>query len=437
MVREKQKAFHLRWDVAEVGWPGRRLRATLHAVKILWVSPGFLHPTTRGGQIRTLEMLRQLHVRHEVHFVGLHDGNPEALARSSEFCAKADLVPFRLAKRASLRFWMQTALFSFSTLPVVVARKKSRAMRSVIEGLLSSERFDVVVCDFLTATVNLPPGTPHVLFAHNVESLIWQRYAENAPDPVRRSFFAIQAKRVLAFEQAACRKATHVVAVSEADAKWFRDRAAVQVSAVPTGVDANYFSRPSDFRNTNDSATLLFVGSMDWMPNIDGVLWFVEHVLPLIRRRIPECSLTIAGRRPAASIRRLAASDPLIRVTGTVDDIRPFLWESSVAIVPLRIGGGTRLKIYEAMAAEIPAVSTTIGAEGLDVSSPSNIRIADTAQVFAEACMELLCNRPEHARQTSAALDLVRQKFPWEVVAASFEEILQRASFTKKRAKQE
>jgi len=393
-------------------------------VKILWLSSGFLHPTTRGGQIRTLETLRRLRDRHEIHYLALHDGQAEALARSSEYCSKAWPVPFVLASRESLRFWMQTVRALFSPLPVVVARKRSPAVRHTIEKLLREERFDVVVCDFLTPVVNLPPAQPFVLFEHNAETLIWRRYGERATDPVRRAFFRSQAARLLAFERAACRRATHVIAVSEADAALLCELSGISnVSAVPTGVDAGHFARPSDPSGTTAS-DLLFAGSMDWLPNIDGVLWFTREVLPLIRRLLPQCSLTIAGRRPAASIRALAAADFLIRVTGTVDDMRPYLWSSGVSIVPLRIGSGTRLKIYESMAAKIPVVSTTTGAEGLSVCSPENIRIADTPGAFAGACLELLQSPRERDLQTTAALRLVKEKFSWETVADRFEEIL-------------
>ena len=393
-------------------------------MKMLWLSSGFLHPTTRGGQIRTLEMLRKLRKRHEIHYLALHDGRPEALAHSSEYCYKAWPVPFALATRDSARFWIQTTRGLFSRLPVVVARKRSHRARLMIETLLRAECFDVVVCDFLTPAINLPSGQPFVLFEHNVETVIWRRYAEGARDPIQRAFFRTQAKRLLAFERAACQQATHVIAVSESDAELLRDLCGIShVSAVPTGVDSAYFARSS--RPEANIASLLFSGSMDWMPNIDGVLWFVREVMPLIRRDLPQCSLTIAGRRPADSIRALSV-DPLIRVTGTVDDMRPYLWDSGVSIVPLRIGSGTRLKIYESMAAETALVSTAIGAEGLDVSSPHNIRIADTPETFASACVELLSDPEARDRQTAAALRLVRERFSWETVAACFEEMLAR-----------
>jgi glycosyltransferase involved in cell wall biosynthesis len=170
---------------------------------------------------------------------------------------------------------------------------------------------------------------------------------------------------------------------------------------------------------------------MDWLPNIDGVRWFVESVLPLIRIRLPQCSLTIVGRRPARQIRGLARFDSRIRVTGTVTDIRPYLWSALVSIVPLRIAGGTRLKIYEAMAAGVPVVSTTVGAEGLNISSPENIRIADAAQAFADACVHLFGDPAERARQAGSAMALVREQFSWETAAARFEEIALRTDHLK------
>ncbi len=408
-----------------------RIHYTLR-VKILWLGPAFLHPTNRGGQIRTLEILRRLRQRHEIHYLAAHDGDPEAIERSSEFCSRAWPVRYDLAPRSSLLFWFQSIGAMFSKLPVTVARKRSAAVKLMADSLLKKERFDMVVCDFLASTVNLPPDQPFVLFEHNVETTIWRRYAEQAGDPIRRSFFRSQAYRLQAYETSACRRATHVITVSDADAELLREMCgASHVSSVPTGVDAAYFSPPS-MLEAKLACDLLFTGSMDWMPNIDGVLWFVKEVLPSIRRRLPLCSFTIVGRRPVAAIRALESVDPLIRVTGTVADVRPYLWSGRVSVVPLRVGSGTRLKIYESMAAGIPVVSTTIGAEGLNVSAPENIRIADTPSAFTSACLELLEDQPMHDNQAVAAERLVRENFSWETVAARFEEILETCADTRR-----
>jgi glycosyltransferase involved in cell wall biosynthesis len=374
-------------------------------------------------------MLRRLRQRHEIHYLAPYDGSPEVLQRTSEFCSKAWPVRWDLSPRTSPLFWLQSFGALFSKLPVTVARKSSAPVqRKIVElvgvAMPEKERFDVVVCDFLTSTVNLPSGVPYVLFEHNVESTIWERYAERAQGPVRRSFFRSQLRRLQAYETSACRNALHVITVSESDAKLLRELCSISnVSSVPTGVDVPYFFRPSTAEG-KFASDLLFLGSMDWMPNIDGVLWFVKQVLPLIRQQHPLCSFTVVGRRPVAAIRALASADPVLRVTGTVADVRPYLWAGGVSVVPLRVGGGTRLKIYESMAAGIPVVSTTIGAEGLPVSSPENIRIVDDASGFARACLELLDDRDAHSNQAIAAKRLVTERFSWEIAATRFEEIL-------------
>jgi glycosyltransferase involved in cell wall biosynthesis len=394
-------------------------------MRILWVKTDFLHPTTKGGHIRTLEILKRLHARHEIHYVAFDDpGNPEGPRRSAEYCARAYPVRHSVPRKDSPAFLGQLAAGLISPLPVTIGRCRSAAMRRRIEELLAAHAFDRLVCDFLAPAPNIPRLPDWVLFQHNVESAIWKRHAEHAPDPLRRHYLRLQARRMLAYEGRVCREAGQVVAVSRHDAatmrRWFD---LPRVAVIPTGVNADYFSRPAPAPRVVD---LVFVGSMDWLPNTDAVAWFAREILPLIRKRRPECTLAIVGRSPDRAVAGLAARDPRILVTGTVDDVRPYLWGSTVSIVPLRIGGGTRLKIYEAMAAGAPVVSTPVGAEGLEVSSPENIRLAEAPGAFAEACLELMENASARSRQALAAADLVRSRCSWEAVTGAFEEVLER-----------
>jgi glycosyltransferase involved in cell wall biosynthesis len=191
-----------------------------------------------------------------------------------------------------------------------------------------------------------------------------------------------------------------------------------EVAAVSTGVDIEHFAPPKKTSGTD----LIFVGSMDWLPNVDGILWFTQNVLPLIRQRRPNCTFTIVGRQPPAEIQALAGGG--IQVTGTVPDVRPYLWDAAVSVVPLRIGGGTRLKIYEAMAARNAVVSTTVGAEGLPVNPGSEIAIGDTPESFAAACLDLLENQEKRERMVEAAWQLVAARFTWEAVVDQFESLL-------------
>lgn len=392
-------------------------------MKILWVGPSFLHPTTRGGQIRTLGMLRQLHRWHEIHYVALQKPEEvEGPSRSAEYCSQSYPIPHYAPSRRSPLFYAQAAASLFSPAPLSIGRYRSPSMLRRVKRLLNEQPFDRVVCDFLTAAPNVPDMGRTVLFQHNVETIIWERLRDTASNPVRRLAFQYEAHRMLAYEGSVCRAAAHVVAVSSTDAERMRAMFGISsVSEAPTGVDLDFFAAPGNIRPVAD---LVFVGSMNWMPNIDGVSYFVEEILPLILARRPDCRVAIAGRTPPPSIARLAEFHPNVAVTGTVPDIRPYLWGSKVCIVPLRIGGGTRLKIYEAMAAGIPVVSTSVGAEGLPVSHGDNILLADGPEPFAAACLQLLDDTALHHRLAESALRFVASRFSWERVARCFEQIL-------------
>ena len=393
-------------------------------MKTLWVNSNFMHPTTKGGQIRTLEMLRHLHRWHEIHYVAIQDpAQPEGPARAHEYSHKSYPFPFHVPSKSSPAFYAELVRGLFSSTPVAVERFHPPGMRAFLENLIRQERFDCAVVDHLAPTSYFPDLPHAIFFQHNVETVIWRRRVEHASDPLRRAYFKLQADRIYRYERRVSRESGRIVAVSHTDAAEMRRLFDVtRVTEIPTGVNIEYFLPPAP--PPAPTADLVFVGSMDWLPNVDGVLYFVREILPFIRRQRPGATLAIVGRTPPPQIARLAAEDPAIQVTGTVPDIRPYLWGSAVSIVPLRIGGGTRLKIYEAMAAGIPVVSTTIGAEGLSVNPPRDIRLADTPQHFAAHCLELL-NSPETRTCLSrAAREMVSSHFSWEHVARCFEKVM-------------
>lgn len=358
-------------------------------------------------------MLKRLSCHNEVHYVAYDDpATPEGRERASEYSAKSFPVNRPIAPRGSPRFFAQLAANLVSPLPLAVARYRSNIMRSQIARLIETEHYDAVVADFLSITPNFDDLSKCVLFQHNVESMIWRRHAEHAASPQRRIYFRSQARRMERYERAVCRAVRRVISVSPADSQMMRESFGVErIDDVPTGVDVDYFRRPPNPPPTSD---LVFVGAMDWLPNIDGALWFMAEVFPLIRAARPATTITFAGRNPSPEIRGLAG----VHVTGTVPDVRPYLWGASVSIVPLRIGGGTRLKIYEAMAAGVPVVSTRVGAEGLAVTDGHDIRLADDAESFARNVLQLLDN-PAERKVTFA------DQFSWESVTERFEQILE------------
>ena len=399
-------------------------------MKTLWVNSNFMHPTTKGGQIRTLEMLRHLHRWHEIHYVAIENpAQPEGPARAREYSHKSYPFPYRVPSKTSPAFYAELVRGLFSPTPVAVERFNPPGMRAFLEDLIRRERFDCAVVDHLAPTSYFPDLPHAIFFQHNVETVIWRRHVEHAANPLRRAYFKLQADRMYRYERRVSQASGHIVAVSRTDADVMRRLFDVtRVTEIPTGVDIDYFlpgRTGASACQPVPTADLVFVGSMDWLPNVDGVLYFVREILPLIRRQRPATTLAIVGRTPPPKIAQLAAEDSGIQVTGTVPDIRPYLWNSAVSIVPLRIGGGTRLKIYEAMAAQIPVVSTTIGAEGLSVNPPEDIRIADTPDRFASHCLELLASPEIRARLSHSAWQMVNSNFSWEHVARCFEKIME------------
>lgn len=393
-------------------------------MKLLWVKSDFLHPTDRGGQIRTLEMLRRLHERHQVDFIALTDGTqPEGPARAGEYSRRHYAIAHRAPDKRSAAFALQLMEGLVSPLPVSINRWRSEAMRQRIAELDAVEHYDAIVCDFLFSAPNLPDLERAILFQHNVEAMIWRRHAEHGATPMHRAYFGLQHRRMQAYEGRVCRAVRRVIAVSEQDARAMESDYGVNgVVSIPTGVDCDFFRPPAAATRKTD---LVFLGSMDWLPNIDGAEWFTSAILPLIRRQYPECTVALAGRSPTPALRELAARDPRLLVTGTVPDVRPWLHGASISIVPLRIGGGTRLKIYESMAAGVPVVSTTVGAEGLDVADGETIRLADTPEAFAAACCRLLNGRDESQRMARQALQMVSERYSWDAVTGIFEGYLQ------------
>ncbi len=397
-------------------------------MKLLWVNSNFMHPTTKGGQIRTLEMLRYLHQWHEIHFVALENPDqPEGPARASEYSARSYPFRFQIRDKRSVAFLGELARGLFARVPLAVSRFDPPGMRGFVEDLIRRERFDLAVVDHLAPTAYFPDRAHSVLFQHNVEFMIWRRHAESARDPLRRAYFKLQADRMFDYERQACRESGHVVACSEIDRQMFCESFGItNVSTVPTGVNIEYFKSPEAGANSTPGPDLVFVGSMDWLPNQQGVQWFAREILPLIRRKRANATFAVVGRTPPPAIQALA-QEPGITVTGTVPDVRPWFWESAVSVVPLLVGGGTRLKIYEAMAARAAVVSTTIGAEGLEYRHPENIRIADTPADFAVECLDLIENPARRKRMADCAWDLVNTRFSWEGAARAFDRILEKA----------
>lgn len=307
-----------------------------------------------------------------------------------------------------------------SNLPLNVDKDFDSRLRMTAEALLQKTGFDLVVCDFVQMARNaIGLNAPSVLFQHNVESEIFRRLADQASWPMS-IYLRMQARRMEHFEARACKWFSRVVAVSRRDQELFESKYGLSnVRAIDTSVDLEYFSNRNP---SSDSSRVIFQGSLDWPPNQQGVVRFANRIWPIVRQRVPSAEFIVVGRNPSREVLRLSEIEGT-RMIGTVPDVRPHLHSASVSIVPLYSGGGTRLKIFESMASQIPVVSTSLGAEGLDVRPCEHLCIADSDSKFAEAVIQLLLNRSAARAMAERAKEYVAKRFGTEAVARQFEAI--------------
>lgn len=396
-------------------------------MKILWVKANKLLPLHSGGDIRSYHIARYLASRHDLRFFSYYDGSsdPDYERRLAEDFPGACCICTGRPESGRARVLDYISRLG-DRAPYAVSRFKSALVRKRLKEWLTPGGFDIAVCDFLDAAVNFPASheVPVVLFQHNVESEIWRRHAETEKNSAKRKIYAMECRKMLAYEKSAVQRFPHVIAVSEHDRKlmsaWVDPS---RVTVVPTGVDLRQYQ--PDFSERDLQPLVMFVGAMDWEPNIDAVEFFCHEVWPVVLAQIPQAKFRIVGRNPDRRVQRFAGDS--IEVTGRVPAVIDQLREAAVVIVPLRIGGGTRLKIYEAMAAGKAIVSTSVGAEGLDVHRGRDIVLADTPAAFAEAILMLLESSEIRKRYERAAAELAA-RYDWPAVAASFEEVVVKAA---------
>jgi glycosyltransferase involved in cell wall biosynthesis len=393
-------------------------------MRILWVKVGGLWPPTTGGRVRSFHIVSALSRRHRVTLVTTHGSgdDPAGLARELPGCERVVSLPYQVPKRGSARFPLAVAGSWFSRDPVDLWKWRLPALRDRIRSLVHGGSVDVVVADFLFAAVNVPfrGAVPAILFEHNVEYLIWKRLCDIERRPWRRALLALEWRKLRAREADVCRRADLTIAVSDDDRQRLAEIApGAGIASIPTGVDTVYF-RPG--AAAERPRRLVFSGSMDWQPNEDAILYYIEQIQPLIHRTDPDVTLTVVGRNPTDRL-RTAAERAGVHLTGTVDDIRPAVAEAAVCIVPLRAGSGTRLKILEALAMGKAVVSTTLGAEGLSLVPGRQFVAADTPAAFADAVVSLLRDPDRRRRLAAAGRDLVERTGSWEQVARQFESL--------------
>jgi glycosyltransferase involved in cell wall biosynthesis len=391
-------------------------------MRILWVKLGGLWPLTSGGRLLSFHLLEQLAPRHPVTLVTTH-GPADDLAGLTErldMCEQIVSVPHVPVRRSSARLAAALAQSWASPLPLDVLRWRIGRLRREVARLLAGRAFDVCVADVLFAVPNLPArmSVPMVLLAHNVEHVIWRRLAQTEPRAWRRVLLGLEWRKLRRYEAGACARAALTLTVSEVDRTLLAGCApGARLAAIPTGVDTRYYT-PNGIHER--PGRIVFTGSMDWYPNEDAVRHFLDAILPPIRREVPHAAFQVVGRNPSRRL-RTAAQRAGVEVTGTVPDVRPYLSAASVCVVPLRIGSGTRLKIFEALAMGKAVVSTAVGAEGLPVVPGVHMLSANDPAEFAALVVALLRDPDRRRALGAAGRRLVEERYSWARVAREVE----------------
>ena len=395
-------------------------------MKILWVKPGKLLPLDTGGKLRTYNILRHLAAGHDLTYLSYYSGQRDEAYDREIVTHLPGTITVSTADVGSTSFERYADYLRRVTwrAPYAVSRFAAAEVQQILRDWIPQRRFDVAVCDFLASALNFPEtlATPTALFQHNVETLLWKRRAEFESKWFDRIVSKFEYVKMRSFERQQARRFHHVIAVSEADRQAMSGMVdPSHISVVPTGVDLAKYRYDPDLRPLK--GLVVFVGSMDWQPNIDGVEFFCQQVWPLVISKIPDAKFRVVGRDPHPRVKKLSSES--IEITGTVPSVVDHLREAEVIVVPLRMGGGTRIKIYEGMAMGKATVSTTVGAEGLDVQHGRDILLEDQPSDFANAVVTLLLNQELRRQYELAAVTTARQ-YDWSVISQRFVEVLEK-----------
>jgi len=397
-------------------------------MKILFLTPELPYPPDRGASIRSFNLIKNLASRHEIHLLSFSSKESDlAEARPLlDLCSQIETL--HPPHRSTLQRLLPTL---FSPLPDMALRLPLSEFEAKLKALLQEEGFDLVQVEAIEMARYIPAviashRPPRLIFDDlNAEYLLQKRAFETDLRHLRwlgALYSLIQWRKLRRYEAWACRRANQVVAVSEADKEALRCLVpGLPVSVVPNGVDTQYY-QPAEGET---DGSLVFTGKMDFRPNVDGVLWFFERVWPLVKARLPQARLLVVGRNPSPRLSPLL-QDPQVTVTGFVPDVRPYIAGANVYLVPLRMGGGTRLKVLEAMAMGKVIVSTSLGCEGIKTTGQELV-IADNPSDFARLVIDLWGDE-KRRRSLAVAARRLAKEYDWKVITPLLEEVYEKAA---------
>jgi len=384
-------------------------------MNILIVTTRLPYPMISGAKIRAFHILKSLADKHTVTLISFYGSESEEKHFDIYDSLGVKLIPI-LNPAIDRQVGLKELFHSLSSgLPLTVSKYRHSAMaKAIAENICDA---DVIHCEHMHMAEYLLRihDKPKVLDEHNVETQIAYRYSRCETNFLKKLILSLNYRAMRSYEKKVCAKFDMTLSVSMEDQKALETEfGAKSVRLLENGVDVDYFA-PINQTLQNQPKKLVFVGAMDWLPNSDGIKYFVKDILPIIRLDFPDIKLDVVGKDPPQDIRQLSDIDG-IRVTGTVDDVRPYVHNSHLYVVPLRFGGGSRLKILEAFSIGKPVVSTSLGCEGIECVNGKDLLVADSPADFAASVVRLLKDPELCCRLTNSARKVAVDTYSWNVI---------------------
>ena len=395
-------------------------------MKVVIVNEGLAYPPTAGNWLRTLNLMLPLARRHEITYVCRGTTDPGASQRARAFYAEKGIRAlisddYPLANHGPA-FYGRLAANLLSRFPYSIASHRSAAVRRTIRRLAATEVIDLWQFETLSyADTLIGTDARTIVMAHNVESLIWERLYETEARLHRRWYIGQQWRKYERFEARTMTAASRVVAVSVEDAALMRDRFGVRDAVVvDNGVDIAYFAETAKVP-ARDGRQILFLGNLEWRPNLDSVELLLSDIMPVVLAAEPDARLCIVGRNPSPALIKRVRGNPHVELHANVPDVRPYLARAGMLAVPLRIGGGSRLKILEAVASGLPVVSTRIGCEGLRFAANRDLRVVESPNEMAVALIDCMRHPDRAAALAQSGQAVIDAHYDWSRLADRLE----------------
>lgn len=409
-------------------------------MNILFLTQIVPFPPDAGPKVKTYHVIRALAGQgHSVTLVSfVRPEEVRYLPALQQICSEVHAVPIRRSRLADAFYMLKSYL---SGRPFLIERDDLRPMQEMVNRLVREKEFHFIHADQLTMVQFALRGAeasgakPKVIFdAHNAVWTIVERMKDNARwflKPV----LSVEARRVKRYEGSLLQKVDHVLAVTEIDRSLLeearpaspngRSGRTAPITVIPIAVDTQ---KLQPVRRKPGSRNIVTLGTLHYPPNADGIRWFFNEVFPLVRERVPDATLTIIGKNPPADFLELAQrSAEVVRVTGYVEDLRPYLEESALMVVPVRAGGGMRVRILEAFAYAMPVVTTAVGLEGIRAAPGHHVLVADTPGEFAARTAELLQSPSLQEKLAANGRELAVAAYDWQAVLSAMRPIYEEA----------